>query len=301
MIKSVGVVNYLGESMTMELTDPWKSGFAIEEIAGIGPGKATVNFTELTSIDGSLYNSSRLSTRNIVLTLRFMEIPDVETIRQKSYKYFPIKKPVTLTFVTDNRSCHITGYVESNEPTIFSNAEGTQISILCSDPYFYAVNPSSRVFSGVVSEFEFPFSNESLTDNLIEISYLVVAQEENIPYNGDSEVGMTIRIKSIGTAKNVTIYNTGTRESMKIDTIKLTALTGNPIIAGDEITISTVKGHKFIKLLRAGVETNILNCLDKNSSWLQLVKGDNILAYTADTGAEMLYFTIDTNVIYEGV
>lgn len=30
------------------------------------------------------------------------------------------------------------------------------------------------------------------------------------------------------------------------------------------------------------------------------MKGDNILAYTADSGAEKLYFSVENNVIYEG-
>lgn len=72
MIKSVTVTNYLGESLKMELTNPYDSGIAITDITGIGPGKADINVTELTSSDGSLYNSARLGTRNIVMTLRFM-------------------------------------------------------------------------------------------------------------------------------------------------------------------------------------------------------------------------------------
>ena len=130
MIKSVTVTNYLGESLKMELTNPYDSGIAITDITGIGPGKADINVTELTSSDGSLYNSARLGTRNIVMTLRFMIAPDIETVRQKSYKYFPIKKELILTFETDNRSCYIAGYVESNEPVIFDENEYTQISII---------------------------------------------------------------------------------------------------------------------------------------------------------------------------
>ena len=54
MIKSVTVTNYLGESLKMELTNPYDSGIAITDITGIGPGKADINVTELTSSDGSL-------------------------------------------------------------------------------------------------------------------------------------------------------------------------------------------------------------------------------------------------------
>lgn len=300
MIKAVTVVNDLGEQLRMDLTNPFETGFAITNIDGLGPGKSTVNMTELSSTDGSLYNSARISTRNIVLELQFVANSDIESVRQKTYKYFPIKKPVTLIFETDNRTCYIDGYVESNEPVIFSSAETTQISILCPDPYFYSLNTQATVFSGIISAFEFPFSNES-SNRAIEFSYLELAQEKNVVYNGDGEVGVTIRMSSIGNAKHVAIYSTKTRESIKIDTDKLEALTGNAIIAGDEITICTVRGKKSVTLLRDGETINILNCLTKDSSWIRLIKGDNIFAYTAEVGPEMLFFSIENNVIYEGV
>lgn len=84
-----------------------------------------------------------------------------------------------------------------------------------------------------------------------------------VVYNGDAEIGVTITIHAIGEASNITIYNTGTREVMRIDTDKLEKFTGSGIIAGDEIIICTVKGNKSITLLRNGKTTNILNCLDK--------------------------------------
>lgn len=305
MIKSVTVTNYLGESLKMELTNPYDSGIAITDITGIGPGKADINVTELTSSDGSLHNSSRLGTRNIVMTLRFMFAPDIDTVRQKTYRFFPIKKELTLTFETDNRSCYITGYVESNEPVIFEENEYTQISIVCPDPYFYSLRADSTVFSGVVSMFEFPFSNEvqnnEETERFLIMSDLQFETEQTVYYSGESEIGMTIRIRAIGTVENLTIFNTRTREFIKLDTDKLQQITGSVIIAGDEITICTVKGKKSIRLLRDGVTTNILNCMTKDSSWIQLVKGDNILAYTADSGAEKLHFSVENNVIYEGV
>lgn len=163
MINSVTVTNHLGESMKMELRFPEKSGFLIQEITGLSPTKANINFTELASSDGALYNSSRLTTRNIVLSLLFLWSPTVEAVRQLSYKYFPIKKQIKLTIETDTRICETYGYVESNEADIFSSQEGTQISILCPDPYLYASgNPTLTIFSGIENIFEFPFSNESI-------------------------------------------------------------------------------------------------------------------------------------------
>lgn len=302
MINSIIITNYLGERITLDLENPESSGFIVREIRGLGPGKATINTTEVSTNDGSIYNSARLNTRNIVFDLVFVGT-DIESVRQLSYKFFPIKKPVNLHFVTDNRICVTTGYIESNEPDIFSENESTSISIICPDPFFYSAssNINTTTFYGEEPLFEFPFENNSLTQKLIEFGSINTVTNANILYEGDAEVGVTITIHAVGEAKNIAIYNTGTREQMKIDTEKIKTITGSGIVAGDDIIICTVRGKKSIQLLRGGVYTNILNALDKNSDWFQLAKGDNVFAYTAEEGVTNLQFRVQNDVIYEGV
>lgn len=304
MIKSISVMNYLGESMTLELRFPEKSGFLVQEIEGLGPVKGDINTTSITSGDGSQFNSARVGERNIVLKLKFLEKPTIEDTRLLSYRYFPVKKYVLLVIETDRRSAMISGYVESNEPDIFSDSEGCQISIICPNPYFYSVGEDSLntvVFSGVEPKFEFPFSNESLEEPLIVFSEIVKNVSANLAYKGDVEIGITIKIHATGDASGVKIYNLDTREIFTIDTKRLEELTGHEIIALDDITICTVKGQKSITLLREGVETNILNCVTKDSKWFQISKGDNPFAYTAETGNENLQFKVEYQTLFEGV
>lgn len=303
MIKSITATNYLGESIKMELARPEKSGFIIQSITGLGPGKANINTTEVSTDDGGLFNSARLPSRNIVLGLIFMWKDSIEEARHRSYKYFPLKKKVKLLIETDTRIAEIEGYVDSNEPNIFSKMQGSDISIICPNPYFYSVEDdhSEVVFSGNESTFEFPFSNESLSEPLIELSITRTTAEQVVTYTGDAEIGVTITINAIGPATNITIYNTGSRELMRINTDKLAAFTGAPLDSGDEITICTVKKRKSITLLRAGKTINILNCLDRNPDWFSLSKGDNVFAYTAESGNTNLQFKISHQVIYEGV
>lgn len=301
MIKSIKVTNYLNESIEIELMRPEKSGLNIQRIEGLGPPKATVNMTEISTNDGALYNSARLEKRNIVLSIGLIGKKTIEDTRQLTYKYFPIKKNLTLELHSDNRVAITTGYVESNEPDIFSQNETVQISILCPDPYFYSDKINQTIFYGVESMFEFPFSNESLTEKLIVFGEIKNETEQSVYYDGDAEIGMLIYIHAIGEVTNLTIFNIKTRESMKIDTVKLEKLTGSGIISGDEIMISTIKGDKYIVLLRNGVLINILNCLDKYTDWFQLSKGDNIFAYVADYGTTNLQFRIENKKRYEGV
>lgn len=302
MIKSVTVTNYLGDSIKLELTRPELSGFVVTSITGLGSGTADINTTDVSTNDGSVYNSARAQTRNIVLSLQYLFKNTIEDVRHLSYKYFPIKKKVKLRIETDNRNLEIEGYVESNEPDIFSKEESADISIVCPYPFFYSGDGvQTTIFSGIEPLFEFPFSNESLSENLLMMGAIQNKTENVIVYNGDVEIGVTITIHAIGDASGISIYNVTTRESMVINTDKIKTFTGSGIIAGDDIIICTVKGRKSVTLLRAGNTYNILNCMDRNTDWFQLSKGDNVFAYVAETGTVNLQFKIENQLVYEGV
>lgn len=307
MIKKITVTNHVGDTVVLELMEPETSGFIITNIEGLGPAESTINMSSISTNDGSMFNSSKLETRNIVLTIKFMEeeiLGSIEKTRLKTYKYFPIKQRIHLLIETDNRTVDTYGYVESNTPDIFSKDEGCQISIICPDPYFYSAGPNgmqNTIFKGVYPLFEFPFSNNHATDKLIEVGNLLVKQGQFIHYQGDAEVGMTLKIVARGIVEGLVIYNETTNERMGISDSKLLALTGSGIVNGDVITINTVKGDKYINLLRQGKNYNILNCLDKKSQWMRLVRGDNAFVYSVTHGANNLDFSIQNRIVYEGV
>lgn len=304
MIKSITVTNFRGESLKMELRNPEKSGFLIKEITGLGPCKADINSKTLATNDGSIYNSSRANSRNIVIKLVYLFNPTIEDMRQKSYRYFPVKEKITIRIETDNRVCETVGYVESNEPDIFSKEESASISIICPDPYFYSAGEDGTtvtMFYGVENNFEFPFSNESVTTDLIEIGIATYSMERLIYYSGDAKIGVDITIYANGEVKNPSIYNVRTKEYIKIDTDRLEMATGKGLIQGDKVMLSTVKGNRYCTLFRDGNEINIINCVDRKSTWLMLNRGDNIIAYLADNGGSNLELKIENRTIFEGV
>ena len=305
MIYSVTVTNYVGDSIKLDLRKPNDTGFLIYNIEGIGPGKANINTTEISTSDGSKFNVARLSQRNIVFSIMFTSTAlneTIEQIRHKTYKYFPLKKEVELIFETEEREVRITGYVESNEPTIFSSSEGTQISIICTDPFFYSVKENTITnFYPVEPLFEFPFSNESLYEKRIQFGRIRDVIEGVIKYEGDTEIGIIIYIRATGPASDITITNVKTREVMKIDTDKIGTITGKPLQDKDDIIINTMKGNKSIVLMREGKTYNILNCLDKNTDWFTLSKGENVFGFAANTNQANLQFSVENMVIYEGI
>lgn len=307
MLKSVTITNYLGSSVTYKIkgADPEDgSGLLITEIEGLGPTKADINMTQLATADGGIFNSARVNSRNIVIKARFTHANTIEEARLASYKFFPIKQPVTFRIETDNRIAETTGYVESNEPVIFSDECDMQVSILCESPYFLSVSEDGKketTFAGIDFLFEYPFENEDLHEPTLEFGNIVNKKENTVYYDGDAETGCIIQIHAVGEATNVTIYNIKTREVMALDSAKLVQLTGAGISYGDTITINTIKGQKSITLLRNGITYNILNILGKDADWFQLAKGDNLFTFTADYGESNLQFKIFSQIVYEGV
>ena len=300
MIKSVTVRNFLGESIKMELTNPWDTGLLITSIDGLGPSKASINVTEISGADGGEYNSARVESKNIVLSLQFLG-DDIESIRQSTYKYFPVKKQLTLTIETDNRTASIDGYVESNEPDIFSENEGCQISIICPFPYFYS-DDNITVFRGIDQLFEFPYSNESLEAVTI-FGEFENHRYRNIKYTGDVDTGITMLLHCLGHVENVKIINTTSREIMFLDTSKIAAMFGTEdgLTTGDDVMINTVRGQRYITLYRGGQYYNILNCLPRGTDWVGVYKGDNVFAYSAEVGLDNLEFRILNKVLYGGM
>lgn len=301
MINSITVTNHLGESITIELRFPEKSGFLVRSIEGLGPSKADIGLTELSLLDGSVFNSARVTKRNLVLRLVFLEFPTIEETRLNSYKYFPIKKEVTIEVETDKRHAVTKGYIESNEPTIFSKDEGTTISILCPSSYFHELQDSFTSFATVTPLFQFPFSNESLTEKLIKFGSISADTQKNIYYTGDSPVGIVFVIHASGAVNDISITKVGTSQTISISSAVIISITGSDIIAGDDIIISTVVGDKYAVLIRNNVEYNIINAIGMFPTWFQLERGDNLFSYAADTGITNLQFMATNKIAYEGI
>lgn len=303
MIHSFKVTNPSGEFLFIELTNPASTGFFVRSIEGLGPIKSTVNTTESLAADGGWFNSVRLNMRNIVLDMGFYNdhLDTIETLRKKSYRFFPMKKELLFEIATDDRTGIARGYIESNEPNIFSNEEGTQISILCPDPFFYEAEPVTTLYTGIDDNFEFPFENASLSDSLIEIGILFIGTEATLYYTGDIPTGVTITINFFGPVTNLSIHNLTGGQDMTINTDVVTAISGAPFQVGDIVIISTVIGLKKIFLFRDGLAYNILNAFGISTQWIVIEKGDNVITYTATSGIGNVQLSIVHNIVYEGL
>lgn len=304
MIKLIRVITPTGEKLEIELKSPEKSGFFIDSIDGLGPSKSNVNVTASLYNDGAYYNSSRVVNRNIVLKFGFIETPteSIEQIRNKTYRFFPMKTRLDIEIEReDGLKVGTFGYVETNEPSIFTKESGTTISIVCPDAFFHGEEVIETTFSGVSGGFTFPFSNNSLTVPLIKFGNVFINTEANVFYEGNIPTGINAVIGFLGAVNNLTIHNITTGSDMAISSTKLIALTGFDFKNGDLVLLSTVKGNKFIYLVRNGLVVNILNTVSNLADWFTLQRGDNVFTYTASSGLSNIQFYISHRILYEGI
>lgn len=286
--------NEKGETITLTGVE---DKYQITNIEGLNPPEATIYRSEMPGKDGSKHMSSKLTERNIVLTIRING--KVEENRLNLYNYFKSKHYAKMYYSNASREVYAEGYVESVAVGLFDISENMQISIICSDPYFYSMKEIVSDISQVIGAFEFPFAfgadgmgDPTITDDAIEFSIYKKDALMVVVNEGEDETGMVIRLNFTGTVVNPTIYDTVTRDAFALRYI---------FYEGDEVTINTNPGEKRVTLLRDGDTINLINKLDRNSTWLTLEKGDNIFAYEAESGTSDMLAVFTHRSKYQGV
>lgn len=318
MIRTITVTNHNKESLTLDLFHPEYSGLIITNIDGLGPAQANINLTDMATVDGGKFSSARQQTRNIVFTFQLMMEPTVEDVRITLYKYFPIKKNITVRFRTDRRIAEATGYVESITPDIFQEKVTCQVSIICPDPNFYASGDTTTLFAGVIPRFESPIygiewgipdgwpaeewrsGDPNVVDTFV-LGDMVLEKTAIFDYHGNVDAGMIIEVHATGQAENITIWNNNTREHITVDTNKIYQITGIRYDDKDDILISTYLGNRYVKLFHEGEYYDILGSINRDADFFQLTTGLNVFSFQADSGVENLRIAFSYRNAYGGI
>lgn len=258
--------------------------YVVKSIDGLTPPQTTLNFSVVATNDGSIYNSGRVENRNIVLSIA--PIGNVEEGRNKLYKFFRLKQKCKFYF-SNKKEVYIEGITEAIDGNLFTNGQTIQISIICPQPYFKALDEIVEDISQIVPLFEFPFS---IAASGTAFSDIDKAAEKNVYSAGETESGLIIELRAIGNVSDPELYNEyGGGFKLDID-----------MQAGDAIYINTNKGEKSVTLLRNGNKTNIINLVQPNPTWFTLQPGDNVFSYRA-TNLDLLQIIFRHNDLFEGV
>lgn len=268
------------------------TSYKLINIDGIDSGSLELNTVSNAQFDGSVVVSKRIQNRPISITVDYKGTNSQEVERQSLISFFNPK----------NKGLLIVNYGEI-ERAIEYEVEGFNcklnnvfetitftVDLLCPQPYWRDILESKINIALWKEMFHFPLivpQNVGIIMGLREPSLIVNAL--NV---GNVESGMIIEFKALGTLTNPSILNVETQEFFKVN---------KSMVAGEVITVNTNIGAKKVIDNLNGVETNILNLIDLDSTFLQLRVGDNLLRYDADTNLDNLEVNIYYNPFYLGV
>ena len=277
----VKIVNSNGEELTLTQRE---NDYQITNIIGLNPPNANIVTTPIVGTDGARFNSAKLETREIVLTVVING--NVAANRMRLFNFFPTKDKVKIYYSSPVRSVFIEGYVSSFEVGLFDQHQTAQIAILCPYPYFKGMDEILLELSSRTSLFTFPFSIET------PIPFSEVGEEDGgeIFNSSTVEVGALIRLVFTGAVSTLTITDNRTGEFFKIS---------YSFQADDVVEINTRKGEKSVKLYRDGDEISIFSAVDMDSTFFQLRPGENSFRFTADVDYVSVYFNFRNE--YRGV
>lgn len=271
MLTKVDITNNRGMTLTLPFDDIG-NGYAIEEITGLDPVKATISSSNYAQQDGAQYQSSRREARNLVFKIKLepnVNTGSVRALRRALGTYFPYKTPVTFRFYDDEMDpVDIQGRVETRESPIFAEDPEANISVLCLEPDFY--DPTPTIVSG------------STVSDMTEFT---------IDYAGDVDTGVIFKMMVNRNLDEFAIY------ARKPDGSQINMNFAGTLVAGDVLTITTVAGNKGAILTRAGSDTSVLYWVDPK--WFELAPGINFLRVYA--GGAAVPFTIEYATKYEGL
>jgi tail protein len=265
LLKALSATNSRGQLLSIPLEDEG-IGFYIRDIKGLDPVKATLVSSSFANMDGSQYQSSRREARNIVITLGLdpdYGVKGVEELRKQLYAYFLPKLQIDMTytmfdkFATDvleqTLDLHITGVIESFDAPLFTDDPQATISVMCFDPDF--VDQNTVTFDGM--------SVSDLT-------------ETTVTYDGSIDTGVYFRIMPDRELDAFTVYHRPPDQTLRTVDVQL------PLIAGDILIISSVRGDKYANLISGGVQSSVLYGITPQSAWIELQEGDNSFRVYSD-------------------
>lgn len=259
MLTQVEVRSAQGTSLMLPLEDI-SNGFALEEVGGLDPVKATVVTTKFAQVDGVQIQGSSRESRNVTMKVEFQPDYTVETVqdlRDALYEFLMPKELVELHFYdSGGRIVRANGEVESFVSPLFAKNPAADISIICSDPDFVELDLTDLTGSTVAD------TTETL-----------------VTYKGTSPTGFQLVLNVNRTISGFTIYNRLPGNILQTMDIAI------PLVAGDTYTINTVPGSKGATLVHGGVTSQPLYSVSPQADWGFFKKGDNYLRVHASGAA----------------
>ena len=292
-MRSITCINKTtGNSITFE--EDKFAPFFLATADGIYQSQNNLFISDNTMTDGGTYQGSVAKVRNIVLYV--MDNPQSENFvynqdnRDLLYSLFKKDEEGTLIYTENEQSRKIDYYSEGVKRANKGSRLFT-ISLICPNPMFKDNIDHNVAMANWVDGFE--FIHEFIEEGE-EFAYRSPIQLINIVNDvAANNIGLTIKITAIGTVTNPSITHVETEKSLAVGSNAMPF----EMVRGDVLIITTKINDKHVRLTRGGVTTEVNEYLTEDSEFIQLMYGNNSIAYTADEGEE--YMVVDIKYAYE--
>lgn len=261
--------NARGQSVELKSSAP----FLLQSIEGLGDVDADIQTQKAPFQDGSTYIDSVLQERAI--SLEIVILADKSTLlKQRQFLasvFNPKLGPGTLRYENGETIREIEA-VPDGVPIFPSGRDNrgpvfqkSIVNLLCPEPFWLDEFSTSEKMSYILGGLSFPLR---LGTKFAQRGFKKVLHNKG-------DVSTPVTIEFYGPATNPVVWNRTTGEFVRVN---------RSLGEQDKLVISTEFGNKSVVIENAdGTTTNVFNWIDLESSFWQLVPGENIIEFGSDS------------------
>lgn len=253
------------------------SEFRVISVEGLEASEYTIS-TVNSNQDGSIITYRKIEPREIKVVGDVKKNSNEEINRKALISFFNPKFDGTLRVKRNQTEKKIDYSVSSFRFTNRKMNEWLQFEIVleCSNPYFESIDNFGKNIASITKQFAFPLA---ICPKKI-MGYKTFNNNVLLLNDGDCETGCEIRIKAAG----------GVVSNPKVSLNDKNIAVNVNMSVGDELVINTNMRKKSITLNGE----NIIQKIDRKSSFFNLNVGDNVMTYESDEG----YQDMEVNVYF---
>lgn len=287
-MQTVTFTNVHGESVSFGNTAP----LLLLEITGAGGAKADIQTQRAPFQQGETYLGSVMKPRDVSLEIgiRTQSQEDLFTLRRLISSVFnPTLGPGVLRYEYDGGVKEI--YATAEQEPIFmggsdNKAPGFQrigVMLTCPESFWLDLYSESEPMAAWVGGIMFPL--------MLGTTFSEQGMTRTFTNSGDVEAPVEIEFR--GPAMNPTVFNHTTGEFIRVR---------RELREGDVLLVSTYFGRKRVEIVdKNGSRQNVFNWIDIDSTFWQLVPGENTIEYSSDAGKDQATVKITWRNRYAGV
>lgn len=286
ILQRIIFTNARGQSVELKSSAP----FLLQSIDGLGDVDADIQTQKAPFQDGSTYIDSVLQERVISMQIAILASHTATLLQQRQYLASVFNSKLGPgTFRYENGE--IVREIEAvpDAIPIFASGRGNRgptfqkalVNLICPNPYWKSTEITEEpTFEPL---FQFPF------EGVFEIG---LQRDSRIIVN-DGDAPAPIYVEFHGPATNPVITNKTTGEFIKVN---------QTLVENEVMKIDTTPGKKSVYFVQPdGTERNVFNWIDLNSTFFQLVVGENEIEYSADSDIQGAIVNIRYNKLYNAV